>query len=87
LKQPQYDPLSATEQIIVLLAATEGLFDNVPPQQITEVSRKLRQVLPEKLPLLRESIEAGKTLNNADRQTIVKLAEEVIGSVWKTRSH
>ena len=44
LKQPQFDPLSATEQIAVLLAATEGLFDNVPPEQIGEASARFGQI-------------------------------------------
>ena len=87
LKQPQYDPLSATEQIAVLLAATEGLFDNVPPEQIAEAAGRFRQVLTERLPLLRESVEAGKKLSDDDRRAIVKLAEEVIGSVWKPPNH
>ena len=87
LKQPQYDPLSATEQIAVLLAATEGLFDNVPPEQIAEASGRLRQVLMERLPLLCESVEAGKKLSDGDRRALVKLAEEVIASVWKPPSH
>ena len=87
LKQPQYDPLSATEQIAVLLAATEGLFDNVPPAQIAEASGRFRQVLTERLPLLRESVESGKELSDSERRAIVKLAEEVIGSVWKPPSH
>jgi F-type H+-transporting ATPase subunit alpha len=87
LKQPQYDPLSATEQIAVLLAATEGLFDNVPPAQIAEASGRFRQVLTERLPLLRESVESGKELSDSERRAIVELAEEVIGSVWKPPSH
>jgi F-type H+/Na+-transporting ATPase subunit alpha len=87
LKQPQYDPLSATEQIVVLLAATEGLFDNVPPEQIAEATGKLRQALQEKFPLLCETIEAGKTLGEGDRHAIVTLAKEIIESTWKTQSH
>lgn len=87
LKQPQYDPLTATEQITVLLAATEGLFDNVPPEQIAEASKHFREALPDKLPLLCESIEGGRALSDAERQEIVKFAGEVIGSVWKLQNH
>ncbi len=86
LKQPQYDPLSPTEQIAVLLAATEGLFDNVPPEKIAESSGRFRVILTERLPLLREGVEAGKKLSDGDRQAIVQLANEVIGSVWKPPS-
>jgi F-type H+-transporting ATPase subunit alpha len=87
LKQPQFDPLSPTEQIAVLLAATEGLFDNVPPEKIAESSGRFRVILTERLPLLREGVEAGKKLSDGDRQAIVQLANEVIGSVWKPPSH
>ena len=87
LKQPQYDPLSATEQITVLLAATDGLFDDIPPEQIAEASGRFGEVLTERLPLLRESIEGAKKLSDGDRQAIVQLAKEVIGSVWKPPSH
>jgi F-type H+-transporting ATPase subunit alpha len=87
LKQPQYDPLPAAEQITVLLAATEGLFDNIPPEQIAEASGRFGEVLTERLPLLRESIEGAKKLSDDDRQAIVQLAKEVIGSVWKPPSH
>jgi hypothetical protein len=69
------------------LAATEGLFDNVPPAQIAEAAGRFRQVLTERLPLLRESVDAGKKLSDSERRAIVKLAEEVIGSVWKPPSH
>lgn len=86
LKQPQYVPLSATDQIAVLLAATEGLFDNVPPDRIAEASVRLRHVLPERLPILHGSMEAGNQLSDADRSSLVKLAEEVIGDVWKPPS-
>jgi len=87
LKQPQYDPLSAAEQIAVLLAATEGQFDGVPPEQIGEVSRRLREQLTQRLPAVCESIGAGNNLSDGDRQAIVRLAKEVIGSIWKPPSH
>jgi F-type H+/Na+-transporting ATPase subunit alpha len=87
LKQPQYDPLSATEQIAVLLAATEGLFDNVPPEKIAQCSGRFREVLTERLPLLCEGVEAGKKLSDGDRHAIVQLAKEVIEFVWKPPSH
>ena len=87
LKQPQYDPLSATEQLAILVAATGGLFDNVPPDLITEASNRLRQALPERLPLLRESIESGKKLSDNDREALSKLAKEIIGAIWQPPKH
>lgn len=78
LKQPQYDPHSPAEQIAVLLAATQGLFDNLPPGQIAEASRRLRQILAEQLPGLKESIEQGEQLTDADRTAILKLVETAL---------
>ena len=79
LKQTQYDPLSATEQIAVLVAATSGLFDNLAPEQVAAASGRLREALPEKLPWLAQSVEQGKQLSPEDRQALVKLAEAVLG--------
>jgi F-type H+-transporting ATPase subunit alpha len=84
LKQPQYDPLSPAEQIVVLLAATQGLFDNLPPDRIAEASRRLRHALPEQLPALKESIEQGEQLTDADRRAILKLVETVLSTVSGT---
>jgi len=82
LKQAQYDPLSPSEQIVVLLSATEGLFDDIPSERVAEASARLRQLLPERLPSLLESIEANQKLTASEREAVVKLAREVIHSVW-----
>lgn len=82
LKQPQYDPLSAMEQVAILLAATEGLFDNVPPDRIAEASSRLRRILPERLPLLCKSVDEAQKLTADDREAIVNLAKGAIGAVW-----
>jgi F-type H+-transporting ATPase subunit alpha len=82
LKQAQYDPLSPSEQIVVLLSATEGLFDDIPSERVAEASARLRQLLPERLPSLLESIEANQKLTASEREAVLKLAREVIHSVW-----
>jgi len=82
LKQTQYDPLSPSEQIVVLLSATEGLFDDIPSARVAEASARLRQLLPERLPCLCEAIEANQKLTASEREAVVKLAREVIHSIW-----
>ncbi len=74
LKQPLFDPLAASAQVATLLAATAGLFDNVSAEQVAELSGWIRAALTEKLPLVAQSIEAGKPLSDADREALVKLA-------------
>jgi len=84
LKQPQYDPLPAADQIAILVAATAGLFDNLLPELIVEASIRIREALPEQLPRLKTLIEEGKKLSDQDREALVKLAQEAIA--WKPAS-
>jgi F-type H+-transporting ATPase subunit alpha len=77
LKQPQFDPIPASAQIAVLVAATSGLFDNVAPDDVAEWCVRLRTRLPETLPQLVQSIEAGEKLGDEDRVALLKVAAEV----------
>ena len=81
LKQPQYDPLPATEQIALLVAATHGLLDGLPPDRVTEVSAALRTLLPERLPAIREAIESGRKLEAVELEALVRLGQEAL--TWK----
>jgi F-type H+/Na+-transporting ATPase subunit alpha len=86
LKQRQFDPLAPAEQIAILLTATAGLFDNLPSEAVVDISDRLRQLLPVRMPLLTDAIESGKLLSDADREAILKLAEEVAGTRWKPQN-
>jgi F-type H+-transporting ATPase subunit alpha len=77
LKQPQADPLPASAQIAILVAATAGLFDNVGPDDVAEWCARLRNRLPEALPQLVQSIEAGEKLSDQDREALLQLAAGV----------
>lgn len=41
LKQPQYTPLSVWEQVVILMPATEGVFDEVPVEKLHDVVRAM----------------------------------------------
>jgi len=84
LKQPQYDPLPAADQIAILVAATAGLFDSLAPERIVEVSARIRDVLNDQQPRLKTLIEAGKKLTDQDRDALVKIGQEAIA--WKPAS-
>lgn len=87
LKQPQFDPIPASEQVAILLAATAGLFDQLPPERVVELSARIRAVLPPALPRIFTSIEAGEKLTDADRAALVKLASEIVDPSWKPPRH
>ncbi len=82
LKQPQFDPIPAAEQVAILIAATSGLFDNIPADRIVEASTQIRKSLIERLPQIAASIESGARLSEPDQAALVKLAEKAV-EIWK----
>jgi F-type H+/Na+-transporting ATPase subunit alpha len=76
LKQPLYDPLPATEQIAILLAATAGVFDNLAAEQVAAASAKIRESLPREMPQLYQLVEGGQVLSDADRAALADLARK-----------
>jgi len=83
LKQPLYDPLPATEQIAILVAATAGLFDNLPAERVVAASAKIREILPREMPHLYHQVESGEKLSDADREVLIGLAGKAVGAEWK----
>ena len=71
LKQGQYKPLKASEQIASLLSVTDGALDRVPTERVREVEEHLLKAVSDQLPELCQRIEEGKKLEMADRDSIV----------------
>lgn len=84
LKQTQYDPMTAAEQIAILVAATAGLFDHLAAERVVEASARIRERMAGKLPEVMESINAGVKLSARDHEAMVALAKEAIG--WTPQS-
>jgi F-type H+-transporting ATPase subunit alpha len=83
LKQPLYDPLPAAEQIAILLAATSGAFDNLPPEAIAKASANIRGLLPLEMPHFHDSVENGAALGDADREALIMVARKALDAAWK----
>jgi F-type H+-transporting ATPase subunit alpha len=71
LKQPQSQPLSAAEQIAVLLAVTHGLLDAVSLDRIRAVEQQLTQTISAHLPDLCDRIHQGAPLTDLDLATLL----------------
>lgn len=78
LKQPQYKPMPVPEQIAVLVAVNEGLFDEFPLGEIADAERKVRRKAREGLPELCEKIEKGENIEDQDMAAIEKAAGEAL---------
>jgi len=82
LKQPLYDPLPAAEQIAILLAATGGIFDDLPPEAVAWSSTKIRELLSADLPGIYEEVDSGKNLGEARREAVIDLGRRAVAE-WK----
>jgi F-type H+-transporting ATPase subunit alpha len=78
LKQGQFKPLRASEQIASLLSVTGGALDLVPTEKIREVEARLLETVNEQLPELCARIEEGKKIDMADRDSIINKIKPTI---------
>lgn len=78
LKQHEHEALSPFEQIIVLLAVTEGLLDALPLHKIAEAELTLRAIVVKQLSDVGRRIENGETLTSEDRASILEAAQQAL---------
>ncbi len=76
LKQPQYKPIPVPEQIGVLVAVTEGLFDSIPLKQVEKAKSSVRKAVGEKLEDISSKILEGDELTDSEVERILEVAEE-----------
>jgi F-type H+-transporting ATPase subunit alpha len=81
LKQEQYAPMPVEEQIAVLLAATEGVFDEVSPAQVAQAERAVRTAMREKMSSVAEQIQEGEELDDEARSRLLSLARTSVESL------
>ncbi|MDF1748703.1 MAG: alternate F1F0 ATPase, F1 subunit alpha [Alphaproteobacteria bacterium] len=78
LKQNELNPASVSEQVVILLALSEGLLDPIPLERMADAQNALSNAagtLPADLQL---RLETAKTFSDADRDTIIDLAHTVL---------
>jgi len=78
LKQREHDHIDAPEQIAALLAATEGLYDEVEPDDVAEAERSVRTAALRKAGEICDRIAAGEELNEADRDTLLRVMRDAL---------
>jgi F-type H+-transporting ATPase subunit alpha len=83
LKQTEFAPVSVVEQISVLLALTEGLFDSVPLDQMREAEQALCLASKQIASEVRERFVSNEKLNDADREAVLKIARQSLAAFQK----
>jgi F-type H+-transporting ATPase subunit alpha len=77
LKQPQLSPLSPAEQVMVLYAVTQGLFDAVPEPELSQAEAAVVAALGI-LPDIVRTIEQGETLKPEALEALLAAARKAV---------
>lgn len=77
LKQPQYQPLSTAEQVILLAAASGGAFDNLAESSIAAVKVGMLSELKHEHPSFIEGLNHGKAPTEQGIEAMGRIAEKI----------
>jgi F-type H+-transporting ATPase subunit alpha len=78
LKQLELAPVPVPAQIAVLLALSTELFDTVPLEKMMDAERAVREAAAGIPPEVGERFETAKSLDDADRQTVISIARHAL---------
>ena len=72
LKQPQYQPMSLTDQVIVMFAGTNGYADQVPVQNMAQWQTDLLKFMESSYPEIGRDILDKKAITDSNRTNLSK---------------
>ena len=82
-KQGETAPLTAAQQVAVLLAANTGLFDDVPVDQVADAEDAIvRAIDPDPKDVVRR-INAGEKLTEDDRRALTQTAKDALSRMFE----
>jgi len=82
-KQPQYAPLSVSEQIAALVAVNRGVFDEIDVKEMAEAERRIGKTVKEELSNVCDRIERGEELAEENIQTLFTAAQLAVSGLKK----
>lgn len=83
LQQPEFEPVSVSSQVCLLLALTNGLFDKVPLPRMREAQLALYAAASELPADLCQRLSSALNLGDADQATILQFAGTALESFAK----
>ncbi|WP_299872900.1 alternate F1F0 ATPase, F1 subunit alpha [uncultured Cocleimonas sp.] len=78
LKQAEHQPLTVIQQIAMLKAVNEGLFDELELKQLLEAQKNIANALEDQMKPLATKVESGEKLTDDDWQSLVDFLTEII---------
>ncbi len=76
LKQPQYAPMAASDQVISIFAVSEGFADGLELKEIARFEKELLPFVKQKWPELEEIILSGRKLKKEELQRLRETVRE-----------
>ena len=76
LKQPQYQPMPAEKQVIIIYAATKKYLMDIPVADVLRFEKELFDFIDTKYPEIPASIAATREMNEETEQKLIKAIEE-----------
>jgi len=80
LKQPQYKPMSAIDQVMSIFAGTQGHLDDVPRAQVSRWETAFLNFIKERKPDLRAALEREKKMTD-------KIEKDLNGAIAEFKAH
>jgi F-type H+-transporting ATPase subunit alpha len=80
LMQPEAATIPVPEQILILLALTDGLFDAVPVAQMVDAEQAVRKVAETMPKTLRAHILSNADLTQEDRDALIAIASNALAT-------
>jgi F-type H+-transporting ATPase subunit alpha len=77
LKQGQYVPQSLSQQAVVLLSATQGVFDQIPVERVKEAEKAIFESVQSSHQEILDNLEKNGKWPEEDKQAILSTAREV----------
>jgi F-type H+-transporting ATPase subunit alpha len=84
LQQPESSPVTVPEQIMILIALTSGLFDQVPLKEMTSAQAAVKSAADQLSPELISRFESANKLSDDDRKQMVDVSKKSLLSFQPT---
>jgi F-type H+-transporting ATPase subunit alpha len=83
LKQPAFAPVSMPEQIVLLLALTADMFDDIPLDRMVEAELAVRAVATKLSPDLIKRFESDEKLTDEDQKSVIDMVTPALKPLVK----
>lgn len=80
LRQPEHHPIGAAEQVALLYAVNQGLFDHLRVERVPEADRAVRAAVRTALAPLAGRLEGGQRLEDADWGALARAARDAVAA-------